>query len=72
LLSDLTLTDLLERTGLVASRKKARQTVEQGGSYVNNVRQTDDARSFTPEDLLHDRYLVLRKGRKEVHIVKAT
>ena len=72
LLSELTLTDLLERTGLVTSRKKARQTVEQGGSYVNNVRQTDDARSFTPGDLLHDRYLVLRKGRKEVHIVKAT
>ena len=56
----------------MTSRKKARQTVEQGGSYVNNVRQTDDARSFTPGDLLHDRYLVLRKGRKEVHIVKAT
>jgi tyrosyl-tRNA synthetase len=72
LLSELTLTDLLERTGLVTSRKKARQTVEQGGSYVNNVRQTDDARTFTPEDLLHDRYLVLRKGRKAVHIVKAT
>jgi tyrosyl-tRNA synthetase len=72
LLSELTLTDLLERTGLVTSRKKARQTVEQGGSYVNNVRQTDDARTFTPENLLHDRYLVLRKGRKAVHIVKAT
>jgi hypothetical protein len=39
---------------------------------VNNVRQTDDGRSFTAADLLHDRYLVLRKGRKEVHIVKAT
>ena len=72
LLDNLTLVDLLERTGLVASRSKARQTVEQGGSYVNNVRQTDDGRTFTPADLLHDRYLVVRKGRKEVHIVKAT
>ncbi len=71
LLDDLTLVELLERTGLVKSKKEARRTVEQGGTYVNNVRQADDGRTFTSGDLLHDRYLVLRKGRKEVHIVKA-
>ena len=72
LLGALTLTEILERTGLVKSKKEARQKVEQGGTYVNNVRQTDDGRTFAPADLLHDRYLVLRKGRKEVHIVRAT
>ncbi|HEY5385384.1 MAG TPA: tyrosine--tRNA ligase [Acidimicrobiales bacterium] len=72
LLDGLTLVNVLERTGLVKSKKEARRTIEQGGAYVNNVRQTDDGRSFTAGDLLHDRYLVLRKGRKEVHIVKAT
>jgi tyrosyl-tRNA synthetase len=72
LLDGLTLVDLLERTGLVKSKKEARRTVEQGGTYVNNVRQTDDGRRFTSGDLLHDRYLVLRKGRKEVHVVKAS
>ncbi len=46
LLDGLTLVDLLERTGLVKSRKEARRTVEQGGAYVNNVRQTDDGRTF--------------------------
>ena len=71
LLDSLTLVELLERTGLVKSKKEARRTVEQGGTYVNNVRQADDGRTFTSGDLLHDRYLVLRKGRKEVHIVKA-
>ncbi|MFZ0248811.1 MAG: tyrosine--tRNA ligase [Acidimicrobiales bacterium] len=71
LLDGVTLVDLLERTSLVKSKKEARRTVEQGGSYVNNVRQTDDGRTFASGDLLHDRYLVLRKGRKEVHIVKA-
>jgi tyrosyl-tRNA synthetase len=72
ILDGLTLVDVLERTGLVKSKKEARRTIEQGGAYVNNVRQTDDGRSFTADDLLHDRYLVLRKGRKDVHIVKAT
>ena len=72
LLGGLTLTDLLERTGLATSRSNARSTVKQGASYVNNVQQTDDGRTFTPDDLLHDRYLVLRKGKRQVHIVKAT
>jgi tyrosyl-tRNA synthetase len=72
LLDSLTLVDVLERTGLVKSKKEARRTVEQGGTYVNNVRQTDDGRSFSSGDLLHDRYLVLRKGQKTVHVVKAT
>jgi tyrosyl-tRNA synthetase len=72
LLGGLSLVDSLERTGLATSRKDARRTVEQGGAYVNNVRQTDDGRTFAADDLLHGRYLVLRKGRKEVHIVQAT
>jgi len=72
LLNGLTLVDALERSGLAKSKKDARRTVDQGGAYVNNVRQNDDGRSFAPGDLLHDRYLVLRKGKHEVHIVKAT
>jgi tyrosyl-tRNA synthetase len=71
-LGGLSLVDSLERTGLATSKKDARRTVEQGGAYVNNVRQTDDGRTFAAGDLLHDRYLVLRKGRKEVHIIQAT
>ena len=53
-------------------RTLAAPSEQQGGAYVNNVRQTDDGRTFSADDLLHGRYLVLRKGRKEVHIVRAT
>ena len=72
LLDGLTLIEILDRTGLMRSKKEARQKVEQGGVSVNNVRQTDGGRTFAASDLLHDRYLVLRKGRKEVHIVRVT
>ena len=72
LLNGLTLIEILDRTGLMRSKKEARQKVEQGGVSVNNVRQTDGGRTFAASDLLHDRYLLLRKGRKEVHIVRAT
>ncbi len=72
LLDGLTLVDVFERTGLATSKKEARRTIEGGGAYVNNVRQTDAGRSLRPADLLHDRYVVLRKGPRGVHIVRAT
>ena len=72
LLDGLTLVDILERTGLAHSKKEAKRTLDQGGAYVNNVRQSDAARTLGPADLLHDRYVVLRKGRRDVHIVRAT
>jgi tyrosyl-tRNA synthetase len=72
LFNGLSLVDLLERTGLVKSKNEARRTIDQGGAYVNNVRQTDATRMLGASDLLHDRYVVLRKGRRDVHIVRAT
>jgi tyrosyl-tRNA synthetase len=71
-LDGLSIVDLLERTGLAKSKGEARRTVDQGGAYVNNVRQTDGARVLGPADLLHDRYVLLRKGRKEVHVIRAS
>jgi tyrosyl-tRNA synthetase len=68
----LTLVDALERTGLAKSKADARRTIDGGGAYVNNVRQTDAGRALGPADLLHDRYVVLRKGRQAVHILQTT
>jgi tyrosyl-tRNA synthetase len=72
LLDRLTLVDVLQRAGLAKSKSEARRIVEGGGVYVNNVRQTDVDRVLGPTDLLHDRYVVLRKGPRGVHIVRAT
>lgn len=58
--------DLLVASGLVKSRGAARRTVAEGGAYVNNVRiETDD---WTPHqsDFLHDRWLVLRRGKRNI------
>jgi tyrosyl-tRNA synthetase len=68
----LPLVDALERTGLAKSRADARRTIDQGGAYVNNVQQTDASRTLDKKDLLHDRYVVLRKGKQTVHILRAT
>jgi tyrosyl-tRNA synthetase len=57
---------------LVASKNEARRTIEGRGAYVNNRRQSDVARVLQAGDLLHGRYVVLRKGRRDVHVLRFT
>ena len=58
--------DLLVATGLDGSRSAARRTISEGGAYVNNARIADPDAVPAPEDLLHGRWLVLRKGKRNV------
>jgi tyrosyl-tRNA synthetase len=66
----LALVEALSLAELVASRSEARRTIEGGGVYVNNQRQTDLERQLGTPDLLHDRYILLRKGKREVHLLR--
>jgi tyrosyl-tRNA synthetase len=68
----LSLVEALSQSGLVASRSEARRTMEGGGVYVNNQRQSDLERQLGTPDLLHDRYILLRKGKREVHVLRFT
>jgi tyrosyl-tRNA synthetase len=68
--SDLTVVDLLTETGLVRSKTQARTTVEQGGAYVNNHRQQDGDRAIGTGDLVAGRYVVLRRGKRQYHLVR--
>ncbi|MEH1100784.1 tyrosine--tRNA ligase [Micromonospora sp. CPCC 205561] len=55
---------LLRESGLVSSMKEARRVIAEGGAYVNNTRITETDATVGPEDLLHGRYLVLRRGKR--------
>jgi tyrosyl-tRNA synthetase len=68
----LALVEALSNAELVASRSEARRTIEGGGVYVNNQRQSDLERQLGTPDLLHDRYILLRKGKREVHVLRFT
>jgi tyrosyl-tRNA synthetase len=57
---------LLKESGLAASMNEARRTITEGGAYLNNERVTDLDAAVGPADLLHGRYLVLRRGRRTV------
>ncbi len=66
----LTLVDVLVETGLVPSKGRATTTIEQGGAYVNNRREDDTGRLIGSGDLVAGRYLVLRRGKRDYHLVK--
>ncbi|MDP9166199.1 MAG: tyrosine--tRNA ligase [Actinomycetota bacterium] len=58
--------DLLVATGLSKSKGDARRTLSEGGVYVNNVRVEGDDWAPTPADFLHGKWLVLRRGKRNV------
>jgi tyrosyl-tRNA synthetase len=64
------LVDLLVRTRLAASKGAARRLIGQGGVYVNNVRESDEARRIGSADLGTETMIVLRSGKKSYHIAR--
>jgi tyrosyl-tRNA synthetase len=61
--------DLLAATGVVKSKSEARRAVSEGGASVNNVRVPDEAAVLAPDDLLHGRWAVLRRGKRTLAVV---
>ncbi|MBB5873205.1 tyrosyl-tRNA synthetase [Allocatelliglobosispora scoriae] len=59
-----TVAELFRDAGLASGLGDARRTIGEGGAYVNNERVTDGDAVVDAATLLHGRYLVLRKGRK--------
>ncbi|MGW2277127.1 tyrosine--tRNA ligase [Streptomyces sp. NPDC001770] len=64
------LVDLLVEVGLAPSKSGARRTVNEGGAYLNNVKITDGDALPAADDLLYGRWLVLRRGKKNLAVVE--
>lgn len=62
-------TALLVTSGLATSKSEAARLIKQGGVYVNDVRLTDERGQVTLEQALEGRLFVLRKGRRQTHLV---
>jgi tyrosyl-tRNA synthetase len=64
------LVDLLLECALAASKGEARRLIAGGGIYVNDV-ALPESRELGRDDLLHDRYVMLRKGKRQRHLLVA-
>ncbi|MCQ8835461.1 tyrosine--tRNA ligase [Streptomyces malaysiensis] len=65
-------TDLFAEVGLAPSKSAARRTVKEGGAYVNNVKVTAEDAVVAADELLHGRWLVLRRGKKNLAAIEVT
>jgi len=63
--------DLLAATGVVDSKSAARRIVKENGAYLNNSKISGEDFAPTEGDLIHGRFLVLRKGKRDLAAVEA-
>lgn len=69
LTSGYNLIDSLVDSGLCASKGAARKDITGGGIYVNNVRVNDAAALLRTDDLIAGSHIVLRRGKKNYHLI---
>jgi tyrosyl-tRNA synthetase len=66
----LSISDALQKSGLVKSKGEARRLIEQGGAYVNNFRVSGLDRMITEGDLISETTIVLRSGKKKYALLR--
>jgi tyrosyl-tRNA synthetase len=64
------LVDLLLTAQASPSKRQARQDIESGAIYLNGVRVTEVDKSLAFDDRLNDKYIVIRRGKKNYYLVK--
>jgi len=62
--------ELFAEAGIVPSRSAARRAIQEGGAYVNNVKIEDVDAPALESELLHGRWLLLRRGRRTLGAVE--
>ena len=65
-----TVVDLMAEAKIVPSKSAARRTIAAGGAYLNNRKVTSEDAAPGVGDLLHDRFLILRVGKRTVGAIE--
>lgn len=64
------LVDVLVECGVFQSKGEARRLIKSGGLYLNNQRVESDALTLSEQCLSSQRIAVVRKGKKNYHLLK--
>ena len=62
--------DLIVASGVIDSKSAARRVIKEGGAYINNEKIAGEDFAPTLEHLLHGRFIVLRKGKRDLAAVE--
>ncbi|HEU0112981.1 MAG TPA: tyrosine--tRNA ligase [Flavisolibacter sp.] len=61
----------LTETNIFPSKGEARKMIQNGGVSINRHKVTDVTATVTGKQLLHNKYLLIQKGKKNYYLVKA-
>ncbi|MFD2920517.1 tyrosine--tRNA ligase [Terrimonas rubra] len=62
---------LLAETGVFASKGEARKMVQGGGVSINRQKVDDIQATITDSHLLHDKYILVQKGKRNYYLIQA-
>lgn len=65
----LRITELLQSANIFDSRGAARRAIESGGVSMNGLRVTDPNLMVMRSDMLHDKYIIIRRGKKDYSLI---
>ncbi|HEU4633453.1 MAG TPA: tyrosine--tRNA ligase [Flavisolibacter sp.] len=61
----------LTETNILPSKGEARKMIQNGGVSINRHKVSDTAAQVSEQQLLHNKYLLIQKGKKNYFLVKA-
>lgn len=69
--SGIDVVSLVADTEIFSSKGEARKMIQNGGMSINRKKITDVQQQITNDWLLHNKYLLIQKGKKNYYLVKA-
>lgn len=66
----ISLVELLVLIGAVSSKRQARESIQSGAIYINDIRCTDIEAMVPQLERLAGKYLIIRRGKKNYYLVK--
>jgi tyrosyl-tRNA synthetase len=64
------ITEFLSTNAVTASKGEAARLIRGGGISVNGRRVSDEKARLRPEDAMHGKYFVVRKGKRDNFLVR--
>lgn len=68
--SGIDIVSFLAETGSFSSKGEARKMIQNGGVSINRNKIDSISKEINTTDLLHDKYVLIQKGRKNYYLVK--
>ena len=60
----------LAETGILASKGEARKMIQNGGISINRIRVENIQFNVSSKLLLHEKYILVQKGKKNFYLVE--